>query len=204
MRGFALLVVFAVACSASTGPSEPSEAAVTDAGGGSAGGPTDGRAGAAVVGAGPSAGAGNAEAAGAPSHDAAEAGAAGADQGGAGAPAHAGEGGGASSGGSSTAGGGQSGGGAGQGGASNQCTGFTAYTIDVDTCLAVTGDYDLQSDTSCSPAGIVHRDHCSTCASWTTITKPLVVMLAVAPGATVKRYDAPGGVCPSNCKYICN
>jgi len=228
MRGFALLVLFGVACSASA-TNEPTEAASLGQAGTEAGGGSSGSPGAAVAGAAPSvAGAGAAETAGAPAGGKAGMGGAagaGAGHGGvsAGAPSQAGAGGGAGTGGKSSGGaggagsgglggsvggqpaGGSSGGAAaGEGGAPNQCTGFTTYTVDVNTCLSVTGDYQMQTDPGCASSGIVSRDHCSTCVSWTTITKPLTVMLSLADGVSVKRYDAPSGVCPANCKYICN
>jgi len=217
MRGFGLLLLLGVACSVSTTNDPMDGAPLAQAGaeaGGSAGDPQSD-----VAGAEPAmAGSGDGEAAGAAGGDEqGPGGAAGAASGQAGAHAQGGAGGKSSGGAGGSAGLGGSVGGhatggsgsagqvasAGQGGGPNQCSGFTAYTVDVNTCLAVTGDFQQQTDIACSPAGIISRDHCTTCTSWSS-PKPLVVMLSIAAGATVKRYDTVGGVCPSNCKYICN
>jgi len=212
MRGFGFLVVFSVvACSGSvTDPSETEMPPVVQAGASgqvsSAGGPSD-VAGAAgkppltglagspsetVAGAGGSA----------LTHPSAGGSSAGATaQGGAGGkPGSAGAAGSAAAG--SPADGSSS---AGTGGVEeNACAGFTTYTVDVGSCISVSGDYQQQTDPSCSASTIVLRDHCSTCASWTAVAKPLIVMLATTPEAAVKHYDAPSGVCPSSCKYICD
>src|SRR6478752_2390391 len=216
MRGLGLLVVFAFGCSGSAAVQEPlqgnqggSAGVAAASGGAQAGGGSAGFAGALQATGGASAGeAGSAGLAGGQMRAVAPAVA-----GSGGEARHAGSGGalagagGRAQGGlGGTAGEPQDGSaGAAQAGSGPAvCSGFAEYVVPVNTCLAVTGDYEQQTDAAtCSASSIVSRDHCSTCASWTSTSKSSTILLKVGATATVKSYDSPGGVCPSNCKYIC-
>jgi hypothetical protein len=127
-----------------------------------------------------------------------DAGAAGSTDSGGGGTAQGGAGGGASVGGSS----GSPAGGKGGSGPTNQCAGFTEYEVEPGTCLVATGDYQQQTDSSCSAGGIVSRDHCATCTTWTSLAGTMVVRLS--NGAPTKVLSLASGACPSGCKYICN
>jgi hypothetical protein len=204
MRGFALLVVFGVACSSSAG--SPEAQGTSDGGSGGAAGAKSQMAGAGSKPTQDDAGAGGAlddgqagaqDSAGAP---------AGGDAGAGGTPdVDEPAAGGKAQGGATSSAGSHSGGssGSGQGGApANQCVGFTEYTIPANGCLVLSGEFKMQTDpVSCSAAGILMRDHCFTCEVVTATASSNKVLLN---GATVKELAMSGGVCPSGCKYICN